>query len=91
MAIIFLLVAMTHPPLFKPFAQFWFALSTALGTVASKIILALLFFLLVFPVGLLRRLLGKDALQVKRWKKGHDSVFHTRNHRFAAKDMETPY
>ena len=52
LAIVFLLVAMTYPPLFKPFARFWFALSTALGTVVSKIILTLLFFVMVFPVAL---------------------------------------
>ena len=31
LAIAFLLVAMTYPPIFKPFARFWFGLSTAPG------------------------------------------------------------
>ncbi len=43
LAIIFLVIAMTYPLIFQPFAIFWFALSTALGTVVSKIILAVLF------------------------------------------------
>jgi multisubunit Na+/H+ antiporter MnhG subunit len=91
LAIAFLLVTMTYPPIFKPFAIFWFALSTALGTVVSRIILALLFYLLVFPIGLLRRAMGKDAMQIKDWKKSKNSVFHIRDHRFGAKDLEHPY
>jgi hypothetical protein len=62
-----------------------------LGTVISKIILAVLFYLMVLPVGLVRNLLGKDAMQTKSWKKANDSVFRTRNHRFSAKDLDHPY
>ena len=91
LAIIFLLVAMTYPLLFKPFAKLWFGLSTALGTVVSKVILTVLFFVLVFPIGLARRLMGKDPMQIKRWKRGKESVFRVRNHRFEAKDLEHPY
>ncbi len=91
LAIVFLIIAMTYPPVFKPFARLWFALSMALGTVVSKIILSILFFVLVFPVGLLRRALGKDSMQLKSWKKGEGSVFRMREHRFEAKDLEHPY
>ncbi len=91
LAIAFLLVAMTYPPIFKPFARFWFALSTALGTVVSKIILTITFFTVVFPVGLMRRALGKDAMLLKSWKKNGASVFRQRDHRFSAEDLEHPY
>lgn len=90
-AILALIIAMTYPPLFKPFARLWFGLSIALGTVVSKIILSLLFFLLVLPVGLVRRLIGKDSMQLKLWKKSAGSVFRERNHRFTAADLENPY
>ena len=91
LAIMFLIVAMTYPPIYKPFAIFWFGLSTALGTVVSKVILTVLFFALVLPVGLMRRIMGKDAMRIKCWKKGKESVFRMRDHRFAPKDMENPY
>mgnify|MGYP006998151416 CR=1 FL=1 len=91
LAIIFLLIAMTCPVIFRPFAIFWFALSTALGTVVSKIILSVLFFSLVLPIGYSRRLFGKDAMQLKCWRKGTGSVFRQRNHRFVAEDLEHPY
>jgi hypothetical protein len=91
LAIIFLVVAMTYPLIFQPFARFWFALSIALGTVVSKIILSVLFFVIVLPIGLVRRVLGKDSMRIKSWKKGKESVFRTRDHRFTAKDLEHPY
>ena len=91
LAIIFLVVAMTYPLIFQPFARFWFALSTALGTVVSRIILTVLFFVIVLPIGLVRRALGKDAMQMKSWKKGKESVFRIRQHKFTAKDLEHPY
>ena len=91
LAIIFLLAAMTYPLVFKPFARLWFALSTVLGTIASKVLLTLLFFVLVFPIGLVRRWLGKDSMRFTLWKKGNESVFRVREHRFKAKDLEYPY
>jgi len=91
LAIIFLIIAMTYPLIFQPFARFWFALSTALGTVVSKIILTVLFFVVVLPIGLVRRALGKDAMQMRSWRKGKDSVFRQRKHLFSAKDLEHPY
>jgi multisubunit Na+/H+ antiporter MnhG subunit len=91
LAIIFLLVAMTYPLIFQPFARFWYALSTALGTVVSKIILTLLFITLVVPISLVRRAMGKDSMRIKIWKKGIESVFRVREHQFEAKDLEHPY
>lgn len=90
-SILFLLVAMVYPLAYKPFARFWFALSTVLGTIASTVILTVLFFALVFPIGRTRRLLGKDVMQRHRWKEGDGSVFRVRNHPLEARDLEHPY
>ena len=90
-AIVFLVVAMTYPLIFQPFARFWFALSTALGTIVSKIILAVLFFAIVLPIGMVRRLMGKDSMRINCWRKGEESVFRMREHRFIRKDLENPY
>jgi hypothetical protein len=91
LAVIFLLVSMTYPLIFQSFARFWFALSTGLGTVVSKVLLTLLFFVIVLPIGMVRRGLGKDSMRIKSWKQGNESVFRVRDHRFSAKDLEHPY
>ena len=86
-----LVVTMTAPGLFKPFAKIWFGLSHGMGTIVSRIILTVLFFVLVTPVGYVRRWLGKDPMQLKSWKKGQASVFHNRDHLFKRQDLEHPY
>jgi multisubunit Na+/H+ antiporter MnhG subunit len=69
----------------------WFGLSHLLGAVVSRIILTLLFFLLVTPVGLVRRWVGADSLQLKKWKKDRGSVFVVREGTILPKDLENPY
>jgi hypothetical protein len=90
-AIVLLLVDMIWPSLFKPVAKIWLGFSHILGSIMSKIILSIIFFLLVFPIGLLRQLIGKDSLQLKRWKNDHKSVFKVREHEFTADDIQHPY
>jgi hypothetical protein len=86
-----LVVTMTAPGLFRPFAKVWFGLSHAMGTVVSRILLTILFYIMVIPVGIIRRLLGKDAMQLKSWKEGRTSVFQTRDHLFTSQDLDHPY
>ena len=90
-AILLLLVNMTWPKIYKPVAKIWLGLSHLLGTIVSKVVLSVIFFGLVMPVGLARRILGKDSLQVKKWKKGRDSVFKARDHEFTSEDISHPY
>lgn len=86
-----LVVTMSVPTLFRPFARIWFGFSHALGTLVSRILLTLLFYGLVTPVGFIRRLLGKDSMQLKKWKRGEVSVFHDRDHLFTRQDLDNPY
>jgi hypothetical protein len=91
LAIGLLVVTMTFPVLFKPFAKFWFGVSHTVGTVVSLLLLTVLFFFLVTPVGLVRRAMGKDSLQLKKFKKVKGSVFQDRDHLFSREDLEHPY
>jgi hypothetical protein len=89
--VLLLLLDMIWPSAFKPAAKLWFGLSHVLGTVMSKIILSLAFFVVLTPVGLLRRAMGKDSMRCKGFKKDAASVFRVRDHQFTSKDIETPY
>jgi hypothetical protein len=90
-AIVVQVVVMTAPRLFRPWAVAWFALSHALGFVMSKVLLGIVFLLLVTPLGLVRRAMGKDALRLRQFKAGRGSVMVTRNHPFTAADLKQPY
>ena len=91
LAIVLMIVNMIVPSLFKPFARIWFGLSHILGAIMSRLILSLIFFLLVTPVGLVRRMMGKDSLKLRNWKNGNESVFVVRDITFSKDNIEKPY
>lgn len=86
-----LIVNMILPGFYKPFAKVWFMLANFLGTIMSKILLTIVYIVLVLPVGLIIRLLGKDSLKLKQFKKDISSVFKERNYQFRSSDIENPY
>jgi hypothetical protein len=90
-ALVVLVTAMTVPLLFRPLSVVWFGFSHLLGSVMSKVLLAAVFFLVVTPVGIVRRLLGHDALQRRAFKRGDASVLRPRGHVYVAGDLERPY
>jgi hypothetical protein len=90
-AIVLQVLTMTAPRLFRPAAVVWLGLSHPLGAVMSRILLGVVFFGLVTPIGLLRRALGKDALRLRAFKANRESVLVARDHTFAPGDLEKPY
>lgn len=90
-ATIVLVLVMTCPSVFRPWARLWFAFSHLLGGIVSKILLSGVFALIVVPIALLRKLLGADAMGLKKWRDGTGSVFNIRNHSFTGQDLEKPY
>ena len=91
MAIPVLVINMTFPMIYYPFAILWFGFSQLLGTIMSKLILTLVYVIMVVPVGVIRRLMGKDTLQLSEFKKSNRSVMLTRDYKFLSKDIENPY
>ena len=82
---------MIVPQIFRPIAVLWLGLSHVLGIVSSKILLSIVFFGVVTPIGFLRRLLGKDSLRLREFKASEESVLVVRNHKYSAGDLERPY
>jgi hypothetical protein len=91
LSISLLLINMIWPSFYKPVAKLWLGLSHLLGTVMSKVLLSILFFVMVTPVAAIRRVGGADSLQLKKWKKGRCSVFRVRDHKFKLEDINKPY
>jgi len=91
LAIFLLLINMVWPIFFKSIAKLWIGLSLMMGTVMSTIILSIVFFLLVVPVGMIRKSFGKDSMQLKKWKNGRDSVLVVREHEITLEDIQNPY
>lgn len=90
-AIVVLILTMTVPVVFKPLSVVWFGLANLLGHVASTVILSILFFVVLMPIGIIRKAAGADALSLKKWRNGDESAFVVRDHEFTAGDLEKPY
>ena len=56
------------PRIYRPVAVFWLGFSDLLGAVMSKILLSIVYFAVVTPIGILRRLAGKDSLKLRAFK-----------------------
>jgi len=67
------------PFLLKPVQKIWMAFAALLGFVTSRIVLFIVFYLLVTPIGIFLRLTGKDILdqgidkaRPSYWSAGYD-------------------
>ena len=90
-AIIVLILNMSFPIVFKPAAYIWLNVSHLLGNIVSKILLSIIFFSIVTPIGILVRSIKNDPLKLKYFNKSSGSVFNKRNHTFSENDLKYPY
>jgi hypothetical protein len=80
-AVVALVTAVIRPRWFRGFYRGGMTVSFHLGQVIGRVLLTLVFLLLVTPLGLLLRLMGKDLLELRR-RPGEGSGWHpARNHR----------
>ena len=64
-SIFFLILGLTNSSILTPLNKLWFKFGIFLGKVVSPIIMGIIFFLVVTPVGFIMRLLGKDLINLK--------------------------
>ena len=59
------LFALVLPKALYPIHIFWMKLGAVLGWINTRIILGIVFFLVVFPIGLVLKVMGKDFMRTK--------------------------
>jgi predicted membrane protein len=64
-SLIFLILGILNSEFLTPLNKIWFKFGIFLGKIFSPLIMALIFFLVVTPIGLVLRLIGKDVLNLK--------------------------
>ena len=64
-SLIFLVLGIINSNFLLPLNKLWFKFGIFLGKIISPIIMGIIFFLVVTPIGLIMRLLGKDVLNLK--------------------------
>ena len=64
-AAVFLAVALVRPSLLAPLNRVWFKFGLLLQRVVNPLVMAVIYFAVVTPTGLIMRALGKDPLRLK--------------------------
>ena len=72
-SITFLILGKLNTKILTPLNKVWFKFGIILGKIISPIIMGIIFFLVVTPIGLIMKTLGKDLLKLKYNKK--DSTY----------------
>ena len=64
-SLIFLVLGLLNSKFLTPLNKLWFRFGVFLGKIISPVVMGIIFFLVVTPIGLIMRLLGKDLLNLK--------------------------
>jgi hypothetical protein len=65
-SLIFLILGLANSKLLTPLNKIWFKLGILLGNIISPIVMGIVFFLVVTPIGIFMKMLGKDLLNLKK-------------------------
>ena len=66
---VFLILGLMNSKLLTPLNKLWFKFGMILGAIVSPIVMGVVFFLVVTPIGLIMKIMGKDLLNKKYDKK----------------------
>ena len=64
-SIIFLILGLFNSKILTPFNKLWMRLGILLGTIVSPIVMGIVYFVVITPIGLIMKLFGKDVLNLK--------------------------
>jgi len=78
------------PSLLKPLQKAWMTLALAMGWVMTRVILSVVFYLVLTPIGLLVKLSGRDLLNLKV-EPSSSSYWRKREKKFQKTDYEKQY
>ena len=64
-SLIFLVLGLLNSKILTPFNKLWFKFGIFLGKIISPLIMGIIFFFVVTPIGLIMRIFRKDVLNLK--------------------------
>jgi energy-coupling factor transporter transmembrane protein EcfT len=71
LSLVFLIITIIRPNLFTFLNKLWIKFGILLGKIISPIVMGLVFFFVVTPIGILIRILKKDVMGLKRGKSSY--------------------
>ena len=71
LSLIFLILGILKSKILTPLNKLWFKFGLLLGSIISPIVMGIVFFIVITPIALIMRILGKDLLNLKRKNKNN--------------------
>ncbi len=66
LSLIFLILGVLNSKALTPLNIIWIKFGIFLGNIVSPVVMGVIFFMVITPIGLIMRLLGKDLLKIKK-------------------------
>ena len=76
-SLIFLVLGMIKSKLLTPLNKLWFKFGMILGAIVAPVVMGAVFFLVVTPIGIVMRTMGKDLIN-KKYNKKKETYWITR-------------
>jgi len=91
LAIAFFFAALFKPSWLVPIEKGWLRFAAVLGLINSRILLTVVFIIIVIPITVVLRILGKSPIETS-WKSSRSSYWHSRNpEEFSASRLERQF
>ena len=68
-SLVFLILGLMNSKLLTPLNKLWFKFGMILGAIVAPVVMGAVFFLVVTPIGIVMRTMGKDLINKKHDKK----------------------
>jgi len=91
LGILFIGLGLGMPIILKPFYLVWMNFAVVLGWLMTRLILGLLFYVVVSPIGLISRLFGKEFLELKNISFNRSYWNYKDSGRISHQDYEKQY
>lgn len=74
-SVLFLFLGLFLPGVLKPVHKLWMTLAAIMGWFMSRLILMILFYLMLTPIGFVMRILGRDVLNIEFTRNSSESYW----------------
>ena len=86
-SLIFLVLGMMKSKLLTPLNKLWFKFGMILGAIVAPVVMGAVFFLVVTPIGIVMRTMGKDFIN-KKYNKKKETYWITRRTPISARKRQ---
>ena len=87
----FLVIALVFYSLARWITIGWLKFAELIGSINSRILLSVIFFIFLFPIAMLYRLMGKSSFRKNKLTDSQASYFHQRNHTYEPNDFKQTF